>query len=622
MADLTSALRDEQMRGHLAILRTAVIGSGVTGLVTMASQWSHVSSLVTLLWGGALAFTLALRGVAAVGYRRVPEGEKDGLAIEWLKRFRSLYLLHGMVWGSAAWLLLPAGEMSQQLVPILAIIFVGVGALGVGAFDPTASFLFTLLAFVPLTWRLLFEGGEAYAYISLLLMILLTYVRQIGRRAHGHVRENVALRVAEATRIEALLGSERQLVAEIQARRASEFQTERALKVAEAASHAKSDFLARMSHEVRTPLNGILGVAQLMDRTTTDPALRTQIGIVEASGTQLLNIINDVLDFSKIAEGKLQLRNEPLRLHPTIHEVGCWFQSAAERKGLHFGIEVDPDIPTVLYGDDARLRQVLTNLLDNAVKFTPAGEVRLMARVLRSGRDYAWLRFEVTDTGIGVPSSHHAQIFESFSQVESARVRRFGGTGLGLAICKGLISAMGGEIGVLGGDGPGSTFWFEVPLPRATSGQDSPSGRVTTGSVHPQAWFAAEVLLVEDNAVNALIARQMLELLGCRVQTASNGGAAVEEIGKRRYDLVLMDLHMPGMDGFVATRMVREREQASGAPRTPIVALTADALAADVDLCLAAGMDGHSAKPIQLAALERLLHKFVPAAGATSTSPS
>jgi signal transduction histidine kinase/CheY-like chemotaxis protein len=627
------AIRGEQMQGHLTILKTALIGSAVTGAVLVAAQRRHVSGQVIAVWALALAMTLGLRGLAASGYRREAKPGTPGSGSRWLRRFRALYLTHGAVWGSVAWLLLPAGDVASQTVPIFAIILVGVGALGVGAFDPKAAFLFTLLAFTPLVCRLLLEGGEAYAYTSLLLVILLGYVRQIGRRAHEHVRENLALRLAEEARIETLLGSERRLVAEIEARRASEARTALALRAAEAANHAKSDFLARMSHEFRTPLNGILGAAQLMQRTTHDPASLARIGFVKNSGEQLLNIVNDVLDFSKIAEGQLTLRNEPFSLHNTLSEVGAVLRQAAERKELRFSVDVGHDVPDSLLGDDFRLRQVLTNLLDNAVKFTTVGEVRLTVSAPGVSQAAASLQFEVADTGIGIPSSQHWRIFQSFFQEEEATVRRFGGTGLGLAICQGLVSAMRGKIGVRGGSDRGSVFWFEAPFPLAPrepdatlrlcqppvfspegapSSPDQPAGWAGSPKTPAAAVANAQVLLVEDNEVNALIAREMLALLGCRVQTAAEGRAAVEAIGQNRYDLVLMDLHMPGLDGFSATRLIREREQAGSHPRTTIVALTAD-LGVDLQRCLAAGMDGHAAKPVDLDSLKGLLQRFCPA---------
>jgi signal transduction histidine kinase/ActR/RegA family two-component response regulator len=607
----TLAIRREQMQGHQAILKTALFGSGITGLVTIAAQTSHVSTSSITTWATVLTLTLLLRAMGGATYRGSARGEADESGestSRWLRLFRILYLLHGVAWGLAAWLLLPTGEMSHQVVPIFAIVCVGVGALGVGAFDPVAAFTFTLLAFTPLAIRLLLEGGREYAYLSLLLVILLGYVRLIGRRAHGHVRENVALRVAEEARIEALLESERRLVDEIRARRASEQKADRALGVAEAASHVKSDFLARMSHELRTPLNGILGIAQLIEQTAVDPALRTQIRIVEESGQQLLSIINDVLDFSKISEGGLVLHSNRFRLHDTVGDLEMEYRQRAQKKGLRFCTDLGAEVPEDLRGDEPRVRQVLTNLLDNAVKFTSAGEVRLSVRASEADEEAARLRFEVTDTGIGVAPGERDRIFESFSQVENATVRRFGGTGLGLAICRGLVTAMDGRIGVIGHEGHGSTFWFELTLDRVTA-RTVPS---EAQAPERRSRFTADVLLVDDNGVNCIVVKEMLSLLGCQVDIAADGQAAIDALSGRAYDLVLMDLHMPEMDGFAATRLVREQEVLTQRARTRIVALTADTHGADVDRCLAAGMDGHTAKPIDLKTLETVLHRFCP----------
>jgi signal transduction histidine kinase len=412
-----------------------------------------------------------------------------------------------------------------------------------------------------------------------------------------------------STRTADLVDRERHLLAEIEARRASEEAAQRAQRLAEAASQAKSEFLARMSHEVRTPLHGILGVTSLMEGASLDPGVRSHVRIVQESGQHLLNVVNDVLDFAKASAGRLVLRPRPFHLTEALRELAGVYLRETERKHLSFSIDADPWIPSHLIGDELRLRQILTNLLANAVKFTAAGGIRLTVRAATASSNSVRVRFAVTDTGIGVPVEERERIFESFSQVEHGPCRRFGGTGLGLAIAKSLVTEMGGTIGIDAAVGQGSTFWFEVPLPLA------PVAVVDVGlpAPHPpEHRFDARVLLVEDNPINALVAREMLALLGCQVIVAEDGSAAVTELSRQRYDLVLMDLHMPVMDGLTAARLVRAREWESKSERTPIVALTADILPSDVTRCLSADMDAHAGKPFKLESLQGLLERFCP----------
>ncbi len=383
---------------------------------------------------------------------------------------------------------------------------------------------------------------------------------------------------------------------------------------AERASSAKSEFLARMSHEIRTPMNGVMGMAELLQGTELSGRQRRLAQIITRSAEGLLEIINDILDFSKIEAGKLELETIEFGLREVIEETIEILGVRARAKGMELKCVIESSVPAAVRGDPVRLRQVLVNLAGNAIKFTESGEVAVRVRAVDAGGQ---LRFEVTDTGIGISQDAQAQIFSAFSQADSFTTRKYGGTGLGLAICRQLVGLMGGEIGVHSTLNRGSTFWFEVRLepaadPAATftaaSSVWSPDTR--QGEVAPGA--GPLVLLVEDNAVNREVAVGMLENLGYRTESAANGMLALEAVSEASYAAVLMDCQMPVMDGLTATAEIRRREARTGGPRVAIIALTANAMEGNRERCLAAGMDDFLSKPFTQLELATVLKKWVP----------
>ena len=577
--DVEAQVRETQSALLLHRARPSNLVAPLVGVLVCWILWDSIDHAWLIGWCLVLTLISAWREVI---YRWFTH-DSVANATRWARQYELALLANGVVYGLIGTVLLPRDDPALNAIMLATVVAIAAVSLVVLSTSLRAALAMTWPVLLPVIVTQLAESTRLSTYAALGMSVLLALITVEGRQAAEHTLAMLRLRF----RMDSLAA-----------------QRQQALDLAQRSSAVKSQFLATMSHEMRTPLHGILGVARLL-RSAQPPAdapLQShQLEMIERTGEHLLGLINDVLDYSKIEGGHLRLEPSDFDLAALVRAIGDLARVSAAEKNLALNLSLQMPAPSWVRADASRLRQVLLNLTGNAVKFTDHGSITLSVRRLPRGSTV----FEVVDTGTGIAADQRSLIFEAFQQADGSYGRRHGGTGLGLTISRELARAMGGDLLCVEHPAGGARFVLKLPLPDAAPAakttQPGPATPVLTG----------RVLVAEDNAVNAVVAEAFLKRAGLRVDVVADGTMAVERAAATQYDLILMDCQMPGMDGFEATARIRALERDAGARAVPIVALTANALESDRQRSIAAGMNDHLAKPFREQDLNAVLLRFL-----------
>ena len=611
------------------ILQTQIVrlitGSGFSNVAGIAMAiiwvgliWKDLPHEVLSVWLGVMLLLFFYR--SAVHYLKLYSAESKLPLDKFIVRrwYLVSVFLTGAGWGITSTLMFPFNELHQI---VLAFIIVGVSASGV-SYSSVAWVYYGYVGCVllPLMIRFFYMGGEVYYALSAMTGFFLGVMIMAVHRMYKSSTAELELSYKNETLIGGLTKASASLERlnddlkdEIDHGKKIEAELKAAKENAEKMSQAKGEFLANMSHEIRTPMNGVIGTLQLLEDTNLNSEQKEFVLIAHKSADALLAILNDILDLSKIEAGKLNFENISFDLNQIIKDIVTLYSLKSEQQGVLLVQEIDESLPVSLMGDPTRLRQVIVNLVSNALKFTDRGEVKINVEVVKFNTDKDTdsidVKISVSDTGIGIPEAAQKTLFNAFTQADGSTTRKYGGTGLGLAIVSQLVDMMGGILGVDSVEGEGSQFWFTA---RFQHGNEKPENQPERVAENNSAQLDAKILLVEDNPINQMVAQKMLEKVGLKPKLANNGLQAMQLLNEQTFDLVLMDCQMPEMDGFDATREIRKLEiKAINQNLIPVVAMTANVMSGDRERCLDVGMDDYIGKPVQRDQLESVLRKWL-----------
>jgi len=568
--DKKNAIQFEQLNQLYSINFVPLITSVILAAILAFVQREVISQTILVAWLSLITLIMVSRTILIFTYHRSSMDTKAETR-HWLLMFRLGILITGVTWGAAGILLFPANYPQNQMFLIFMLAGLTAGGVTSYAADIVSALSFSVLVLTPCIIRLTFIGESIYLAMSLASTLYLVFLVMSLRYINRNISENIVLRF-EATEREATLNRKAQeLSTEIIYRSQVETDLLKAKEMAEEATRVKSEFLANMSHEIRTPMNGVLGMLDLLSETSMSQTQLDWVKTAHSSGQALLEIINDILDLTKLEADKLEVEHVDFNLVDLVEDVCILTSNRAFAKGLELNCLLPTSMPLIWRGDPMRIRQVLTNLISNAVKFTEQGEVSVSIIQPLVENSTEQLRFEIHDTGIGISEATLARLFEPFVQADSATSRRFGGSGLGLSISKKLVERMGGTIGVSSIPGKGSCFWFTLPLTNSES--DDP--RI---SLHTNDLSGKRILIVDDNTTNRKILNTYLKSWGLTVSEADCGSAALMQLQTSTLqnislDLILLDMQMPVMDGLTFARCLT---QIPSLTHLPIILLSSD----------------------------------------------
>ncbi len=601
----------EELELTQSVSASGLAANLVIALLVVAGFWGAAGAAHLLGW---FAYMLCAVGTRFVLFRAYQRGQTSlRNSPHWGKIIAGGNLMIGIGWGWMGMVLVPGGNLALQLAGIAAIAAAAATAQTISpSRESLTAFLFPTV--LPLIIGVAMAQSGALWLTAILLAVLLVILwvtlNQYRNRLLESIEANQQRRESDAAMLRGAETANRLFAQVVTERERAEAELKIAKKTADDANQAKGDFLAYTSHEIRTPLNAIIGFADVIKDSPLNTTQQDYVRRIKGAGTRLLTLINDLLDLSKIEAGKLNIEFADFELRQTLDEVIQEQAVRARDKKISLDMHVGDNVPDNLIGDSLRLRQILINLIGNAIKFTAQGKVVTRVQMKSSEGGVAHLIFSISDTGIGISPEKQAALFQRYMQADASTSRNYGGTGLGLSICKSLVELMGGSIGIRSEEGKGSTFFFELPCrvqENVVAKKPEAAAPSAPADVLPGAGL--NLLVAEDNEHNQLLIELLLKRQGAQVTLVGNGAEALNAIKTGAFDLVLMDLEMPVMGGFEAVAELRRREGGSG-KRMPVIALSAHAAEEQRDNCIAAGMDDFLTKPMDIKALQALLRRY------------